>query len=144
MEDFAFTIKYVTEAMRNCVPSDYDKVFDTWKSHGCVIDTCVYESDSKNVCHSHGIVRIPKGYLRKKLCRKGLHVKMDKITNRQGWLAYINKHQPKKVNNQSMFSKVVRSEQSSQQSDGDSELSIPSDETHEVMQTIINNNIKLV
>lgn len=95
MEDYAFTIKFNTLEKKNCTPSDYRQVFVRWllTDERVKIDTHVYEQDSKGVCHSHGIISLPKGYYRKQLMEKGLHLKLEKIVDRAGWLAYIRKHQ---------------------------------------------------
>lgn len=98
MEDYAFTVKFNTLDKKGCVPSDYDQVFLRWLASDdrVKIDTKIFEQDSKGVCHSHGIVSIPRGYYRKSMMEPGLHLKLDKITDRQGWLAYIRKAQKSK------------------------------------------------
>lgn len=49
--------------------------------------------------HIHGIIEIPTGYYRKRLCLTGYHVKLVKITDLKGWIQYMKK-------DQSLFKKI--------------------------------------
>lgn len=93
MGDYAFTIKFTEKTKKDCTPSDYDNILEAWKKRGIKIDTVKYESDSQGRCHAHGICRLPVKFYIKQLTQKGLHYKLDSITDRQGWINYINKHQ---------------------------------------------------
>lgn len=96
-EDWAFTIKFHSKP--DAKPSDYfDVVFKVWQSYGCQIVSHVFEPDSKGVCHSHGIVSIPKGFYRKRMKIEGVHVFVREITDRKGWIAYMNKTKRLKPN----------------------------------------------
>lgn len=93
MQDYAFTIKYTTADKAKCVPSDYDEVFKRWSNYKVVIQAKYYEPDSKGVCHVHGIVTMHKHMLYKRLGQPGMHMYMKPITDRDGWIRYIRKHQ---------------------------------------------------
>lgn len=90
MEDWAFTIKF--QSKPDCKPSDYyDVVYKVWEGLGCRIVSQVFETDSKGVCHAHGIVSIPKSFYRKRMKIEGVHVFIRELTDRAGWIAYMNK-----------------------------------------------------
>jgi len=62
-----------------------------------------YEIDSNDKLHVHGIIMLQKGFLRKRLCLQGFHVKLEEIYDENSWLRYINKTKPMYNNNQYMF-----------------------------------------
>lgn len=95
MEDFAFTLKFITQEMYDCTKEDYDDVFFQWYHRDeriTVIDN-YFERDSKGHLHCHGIVSLPEKYYRKSLSYPGLHYHLDPIYNRDGWIAYMQKSQ---------------------------------------------------
>lgn len=133
MEDYAFTIKYVSkDHTHKYLPSDYDTIFIKWMNLGCVVETKYAEEDSKGRCHIHGIVNIPKGFLRKKLCQTGLHVKLDKIYERSGWLSYIRKAQAQKP----LFKTTVVYRDTNDDSEQDTDSSIEVPQSEDVMHRI--------
>lgn len=83
---WAFTIKNVHSG-----PDQYDQFFKRAEGFGCIIDCKYAENDSKGKLHYHGIILIPKGLFRKKLMLHGLHLKLDELYDRAGWLKYITK-----------------------------------------------------
>lgn len=89
MTEYAFTVKINNN--KDCLPSDYENIFQEWQKKGLEIKRMVYEKDSQGVCHSHGIVKIPKGVFRKRLCGEGVHFKLEEIYNEGGWTKYIHK-----------------------------------------------------
>lgn len=92
-EDFAFTLKFNEKDKKNCIPSDYDYIFVLWQERGIEVVTKRYERDSRGVCHVHGIISAPPKFYWRQLGKllKGLAWKIDPITDRQGWIRYINK-----------------------------------------------------
>lgn len=110
MVDYAFTLKFTEKAKAKCVPSDYDSVIEAWKKKGIKIEVIKFEPDSKGVCHAHGILSVKKGFYFSKLKQVGLHYKIDPITDRQGWINYINKNQTNKPKSIKLF--TLRSETS--------------------------------
>lgn len=96
MEDYAFTLKFTEKTKATCTPSDYMAIIEDWQKRGIKIEVIKYEPDSKGVCHAHGILSAPKRFYFKKLKQVGLHYKIDPITDRKGWLTYINKNQADK------------------------------------------------
>lgn len=91
MEIFSFTAKINVNMNIDIAPSDYDNLFSLWVKMGCIIETKVFEDDTRGKCHVHGIISIPKGMLRKKLMLNGIHIKMEPIYDKSGWLEYIRK-----------------------------------------------------
>lgn len=91
MDLFSFTAKINVSRFFNVKPSDYDTLFSLWVKMGCIIQTKVYEDDNSGRCHVHGIIEIPKGLFRKKIMMNGVHIKMDPIYDKSGWLEYIRK-----------------------------------------------------
>lgn len=92
MDEYAFTIKVNTKDNSN-IQHLYESVFSTWTKFGCIVDKRVYERDSYDVMHTHGIVQIPKNLFRKKLCIDGYHYCFKEIDNINGWERYIGKDQ---------------------------------------------------
>lgn len=77
--------------------TDYKPFLDNCKQHGCNV-VCSYEEyDEASRLHIHGIIEIPKGFYRKKICMKGLHVKLEELYDPAGWLRYIRKDQKKEA-----------------------------------------------
>lgn len=95
MEDYAFTIKFNVKRDCSCnvTVCQYDDVIALWQHLGCDIVDYVLERDSNNCLHAHGIVSIPVNLFRKRLMTTGMHMKLDMITDREGWINYIKKHQ---------------------------------------------------
>ena len=77
--------------------TDYQSFFDRCEKFGVKITHKYPEYDSKGKLHIHGIMQIPKGFYRKKICMDGLHIKLVEIYDEAGWKRYITKDQPKKV-----------------------------------------------
>lgn len=58
---------------------------------GCKLTNCVYERDSQNKLHLHGIIMAPEGVLYKHLNVEGVMVYKKPIDNLAGWMKYCNK-----------------------------------------------------
>jgi len=86
---WAFTVKKL--GLGEVLVTDYISVMDVFRKFGYV-DCHHYERDSLGKLHIHGIVLLRKGFLRKRLCVNGFHLKLVEIYNRAGWELYINKH----------------------------------------------------
>lgn len=87
--NWCFTVKQLTN--ENVT---YDPVLDKMNMYG-VIRHCCQEQDSKGKFHIHGIVALPKGFLRKKLITPNYNIKLDEVINEYQWLKYIYKDQKK-------------------------------------------------
>lgn len=74
--------------------TDYNIFFDRCTKFGIVVNSKYAEYGKHNKLHYHGIMKIPKGFYRKKLMMPGLHLKLKEITDLEGWLEYIKKEQP--------------------------------------------------
>lgn len=114
-QDFAFTAKKVTKKTESATVKDYEDYMTEMTNKYCVKFTNVnYERDKQyDRLHVHAIITVPKHFFRNKLQRKGWTVDLKEITNRQGWIAYVekeqaNKKQPKKTPTQSLFKTVKR------------------------------------
>lgn len=71
--------------------TDYDSFFDRCNKFKCDVQEYYGELDSKGRLHFHGIISIPKGFYRKKLCMPGLHLDLEEIYDLKGWVKYIKK-----------------------------------------------------
>lgn len=97
MTEFAFTMKFTSKP--KSVPSDYiNGPIKIWQQKGVKFEMYRFESDSKGICHVHGIIILTKNFYRKCLRQKGLHFKIDEIYDRKGWMSYVLKNQKLKVN----------------------------------------------
>lgn len=56
------------------------------------------EMDPHRKIHCHGTLMIRKGFLRKKICCRGYHVKLVLIDDINGWKSYCRKNQEGKHN----------------------------------------------
>ena len=86
---WAYTIKCLKPTVTR---SEYENIVQRWRDN-CIVEYEVYELDPKGYLHVHGIVRIPKGYYRKKLNTREFHTYLTEVTNREGWERYIMKDQ---------------------------------------------------
>lgn len=93
--EYAFTVKYLGKENVKKVPSDYDPIWAHWAKQECNVIEKEFEPDSLGACHCHGIVAIPKNLFRRNLCITGVHMKLDPITDKAGWLRYMRKNQCK-------------------------------------------------
>lgn len=73
--------------------TDYQSWFDKADKMGCKFETKHAEYGSSNKLHYHGIVQIPKGFYRKRLMQKGLHLKLEELFDRAGWEQYCKKEE---------------------------------------------------
>lgn len=89
---WAFTVKDV-----RADSTDYSPFFTRAEQFGCEIECKYKELDSKGKVHYHGIMLIPKGFFRKRLMQQGIHLKLDELYDRAGWMKYITKDQDKHV-----------------------------------------------
>lgn len=95
MEDWALTIR------KNAEPREVADYVDFWafmlKSNRQVQTVSMVCEQNKNGqvgIHQHAYIKIPKGYFRKRItCYPGYHIKLEKITNLEGWIRYMNKDQ---------------------------------------------------
>lgn len=74
--------------------TDYYAFFDRCEQFGCKVVSKFSEHGNHNKLHYHGVIKIPKGFYRKKLMMPGLHLKLKEITDYEGWLEYCKKEQP--------------------------------------------------
>lgn len=88
---FAYTIKDNRGRTSDITEETYKPFFDTLKRYKIKCEYKVAEYDKKNRLHYHGIIYLRKGFYRKKICVKGLHVKLKEIYNKEGWEDYIHK-----------------------------------------------------
>lgn len=94
MDEFAITIKRTGNNSKN--ENDYDDYFTFLRKSNpkCELHKWVYEDNVKEPgVHIHGVLRVPKGYFRKRLCpvNGSYHVKLVKITDLEGWIRYMRK-----------------------------------------------------
>lgn len=88
---FAYTVKDNRGRTSDVTEQTYDPFFDQLKHYRIKCEYKVAEYDKKNRLHYHGIIYLKKGFFRKKICVKGLHVKLVEIYNKDGWEKYIHK-----------------------------------------------------
>lgn len=67
-------------------------ILNVLKRHGKVTRN-VFEKDSLGKWHIHGVVELPNGFLRKKICVGGYAVKLKEMWNEEGWEDYMSKEQ---------------------------------------------------
>lgn len=87
-EYYAFTVKDVRKDV-----TDYKPWFTEADKAGCKTLSKSEEYDRRGKLHYHGLMAIPKGLYRKSLMMYGIHYKLVKLRDIQGWLEYINKDQ---------------------------------------------------
>lgn len=88
---WSFTYKKSGKA-DNVKSSDYLHILTVLKRHGNVTRN-YYEKDSKGKWHVHGVVELPKGFYRARVCLPGYHVHFKEIWNEEGWEDYMRKDQ---------------------------------------------------
>lgn len=88
---FAYTVKKLNSALDFPKESDYEPFFSKLAKFNIPVEYKVAEQDSKNHLHYHGIMYLKKGFFRKRLVVKGIHLKLDEVYDRAGWLKYISK-----------------------------------------------------
>lgn len=89
-QSWAFTISVTSGKL---YPLDtYDQFWKKCESYGITVSAKELEVGSnKGVPHYHGIIEIPKGFYRKKLMIRGMHLRLEELYNKKGWMKYINK-----------------------------------------------------
>lgn len=60
------------------------RFFDPYMDH-------VFEEQP--VLHIHGVITLPKGFMRARLIEPGMSMKLEEIYDMLGWISYINKQQ---------------------------------------------------
>ncbi len=89
-ELYALTVKILKDP--KCADEKhYEPFFKVLYSLTEVVCICS-EKDKNNRLHYHGVVRIKTKFYRKNLCLKGFHVKLTRIYDADGWIAYCFKH----------------------------------------------------
>lgn len=86
---FAYTLKINSSVLPTA--TDYDTFFTKCSKFKIEVEYKVSELDKSGRLHYHGIIYIPKGFFRKRLCCDGMHIKLKEITNKEGWIDYIHK-----------------------------------------------------
>lgn len=88
---FAVTARKHAKKTAPVTESDYERLL----AHlGTLLQHHTFENDkNKPHVHMHGILGLPKGYLRKKLTLEGYNLKIEPIYDFQGWEKYIHKDQ---------------------------------------------------
>lgn len=98
MEEYAITIRKTGTKADDKTRKAYDDYFKFLKKSNpkCELHKHVFEDNKVEPgVHLHGVIRIPKGYFRKRLVPGNgkYHVKLEKITDMEGWLRYMRKDQ---------------------------------------------------
>lgn len=86
---FAYTIKALGAS--DIAASHYDPFFNRLSKLSIQLEYKVSEKDKLGKIHFHGIMYLPKGFYRKRLCMNGFHMKLREITDKSGWIRYIHK-----------------------------------------------------
>lgn len=86
---FAYTVKILKG--NTATKQDYAPFFNKLEKLGIPVEYKIAEKDSKGKLHFHGILYLKKGFFRKRICVKGIHVKLEELYDRKGWLKYIHK-----------------------------------------------------
>lgn len=88
---YSITARKHAKKTAKVTESDYERLL----AHlGTYLQNHTFEMDkTKSHVHMHGILGLPKGFLRKKLCLEGYNLRMDPIYDFQGWEKYIQKDQ---------------------------------------------------
>lgn len=84
---YAYTVK----TLGTNLDGDYTPFFNKLTKFGIKVEYKIFERDSKGKSHVHGILYLQKGFYRKRICSKGMHIKLKELTNREGWIKYIHK-----------------------------------------------------
>lgn len=95
-EMWAFTVKYNRGQAKHVSKLQYAPFIAQLQMWGKV-DEEQYEHDSSGRLHVHGIVRLPKNFLRQRFMTYGFHYKMEPIYDRHGWLMYCKKERAKEM-----------------------------------------------
>lgn len=85
---FGFTIKKF--GVNTCTQQDYLPVLKVLSSKGDIVEF-VYETDSKQKLHIHGILEVSRQPYFKSLVPRGFHFKYEEIYDLAGWQRYIHK-----------------------------------------------------
>lgn len=88
-EPYAFSVKRIINPI-TVTHESYIPIIELFQKHG-TIKAIEYENDSRGTPHIHGILILPKGFFRKKLCPKGFHIKLEYMYDEVRWLRYIRK-----------------------------------------------------
>lgn len=83
---------YTVKKLGKTEKSDYDKILAVYSKLG-LIKYNVYEQDSCNKWHIHGIIYLRKGMLRRRLCLTGFNVKLVECYSEEQWMTYCRKDQ---------------------------------------------------
>lgn len=89
-ESWAFTIKQLSVKDKP-LRSTYEYVFITWRNMGVLFDYVTYELDSRGKLHAHGVIELNHNFLRKRLVRKDMGIKLDRLVDAEHWHAYCTK-----------------------------------------------------
>lgn len=85
---FAYTLKLNS---LTATKADYATFFDKLKKFNIECEYKIMEYDASGRLHYHGIIYLPKGFFRKRICIPGMHIKLVELYSRDGWLSYIKK-----------------------------------------------------
>lgn len=118
---FAYTVKILQG--NAATKQDYAPFFNKLDKLKIPVEYKICEKDSKGKLHFHGILYLKKGFFRKRICVKGIHVKLVELYDRKGWIKYIHKD----VMYHPLEQQAEEMEQDDEKSE-DSILSIPDDD----------------
>lgn len=76
---------------------EYTNVISHLNKYGFVKQV-EFEEDSMGKQHIHGIVLLPKGFLRKRLIREGFSCHLKEIYDEKDWIKYITKESKTNLN----------------------------------------------
>lgn len=93
---WAFTVKVNKTLQAAPTKTEYIPFFDKLTRLGIEVECKYGEKDKRGHLHYHGILRIKKGFYRPRLHTKGMMVYLKELTDRKGWMKYIQKDQEKK------------------------------------------------
>lgn len=98
MDEYAITVRKTGTRQSDKSRAAYEPYFSFIRRSNkkCELHKYVFEDNkSESGVHLHGVIRIPKGYYRGRLIPSGgaYHVKLEKITDMEGWIRYMQKDQ---------------------------------------------------
>lgn len=101
--NYGFTYKLNNKPADLVTEQDYEPITKVLNKKGQIIDL-VYEKDSKNRIHIHGVVKFQnKTPLFSSMCLKGFHSHFEEIYDQAGWNKYIHKMDSQNINKIYMF-----------------------------------------
>lgn len=88
---FAYTVKFNKPLLDPPTDADYKPFFDRLDKYKIRVEFKISELDKRGHLHYHGILYLRKGFYRKRCCIPGMHIKLDELYDKKGWVKYIHK-----------------------------------------------------